>query len=91
MVDYHAVYHPQRAVLCREVPAAVSATPAAAAMASLEDDVLELLIQDEQPGKPTADPKKLEVERFWGARKKNNLSQSHELRVGSCRLQRAFG
>lgn len=57
-------------VLCREVPAAVSATPAAAAMASLEDDVLELLIQDEQPGKPTADPKKLEVERFWGARKK---------------------
>lgn len=59
--------------LCREVPAAVSATPAAAAMASLEDDVLELLIQDEQPGKPTADPKKLEVERFWGAWKKKQF------------------
>ena len=84
MVDYHAVYHR------REVPAAVSATPAAAAMASLEDDVLELLIQDELPGKPTADPE-LEVEKFWGSPDKNNLSQSHELRVGSCRLQRGFG
>ena len=40
-----------------QVPAAVAATPAAAAMASLEDDVLELLIQDEQPGKPTANLK----------------------------------
>ena len=91
MVDYHAVCHPHRAPSLSGGTCSCVCYPCGCWNGISGGWCFGVVDPRWAAWQTNSRPEKIGSGEILGSPEKNNLSQSHELRVGSCRLQWGFG